>query len=298
MAEENADLFSKLPEEILVSIITSFTMNEAARFSLVSRQCEVVWRYFPVLIFEDCKAKEKVWNSWDAIFEDRASFVRRVDRVLEKHLGTTIDELRITFDLERSWQSNVDKWVAFALDKQLKRLEHNFSTIYRGIYLPRYDGQLLNPPPKLTGFKSCLTSLCLRHVNVTDEFIDYLPHSCPLLEMLCIEGSSYLTRVTGALSVKQLEVYYCPKLKKINVSARKLHSFTLFGVFPVEVHIVDAPSLIKMSVGWGEILPHALDYLSDILSQLVYLKISLDLGLPIMVCASSLPHFLFNTVLT
>ncbi|XP_074306693.1 uncharacterized protein LOC141641952 [Silene latifolia] len=162
IGEESDDLFGKLPEEILMSIMSYFTVKEAARFSLVSRQCEVIWRYFPVLIFEDYKAMETIWDSWDAIFEDRACFVRKVDRVLEKHLGTTIDE------------------------------------------------------------SCCLTSLCLRDVNVSDEFFDYLPHSCPLLETLCIENSRCLTRVTGSLQVKRLEVTRCHNLEKIEVSARKI----------------------------------------------------------------------------
>ncbi|XP_074319338.1 putative F-box/FBD/LRR-repeat protein At4g13965 [Silene latifolia] len=267
-AEENDDLFSELPEEILVSIMSSFTVDEAARFSLVSRQFELMWRYFPVLIFKDYQAKKKSWDTWDTVVEEKACFVRRVDRVLEKHLGTTIDELRIIFDLELSSQSYVDKWVAFALDKQVKRLELNFKSIYRNVLVyndPRINkvyGISLDLPPKLTGcFKSLLTSLCLRYVKVTDEFVDYLPLSCPLLEMLCIEGSRYLTRVTGSLQVKQLEVSYCCNLRKFYVSARKLHSLTLNCVFPIELRILDAPSLFKLSIGEAKILPHAFDNL-------------------------------------
>ncbi|XP_074319243.1 uncharacterized protein LOC141656302 [Silene latifolia] len=143
--------------------------------------------------------------------------------------------------------------------------------------------QSLDLPPRFTSdFKSSfLTSLCLRYVNVTDEFVDYLPLSCPLLEMLCIEGSRCLTRVTGSIHVRQLEVSYCCKLRKIDVSARKLHSLTLNSVFRIELHIVDARSLFKMSIGEEVTLPYAFDNLSDILSQLVYLNLMLDLTLPL-----------------
>ncbi|XP_074319326.1 putative FBD-associated F-box protein At1g61330 [Silene latifolia] len=286
-AEENADLFSELPEEILVSIMSSFTIEDAARFSLVSRQCERTWRYFPVLIFKDYHSKEKFWDSWEAIVEEKACFVRSVDRVLEKHLGTTIDEFRIIFDLELSSQSYVDKWVAVALDKQVKRLELDFQSNLRKMHVR--DSRSHRPlpicfdlPPKFTGFKSLLTSLCVRYVNVTNEFVDYLPLSCPLLEILCIQGSRYLTRITGSLHVKQLEVSYCRNLEKIDVSARKLLSLTLNFVYPIELHIVDAPSLFKMSIGEAKILPHAFDNLSDILSQLVYLNLRFCLILPLM----------------
>ncbi|XP_074266961.1 F-box/LRR-repeat protein At3g03360-like [Silene latifolia] len=290
-SEENDDVFSELPEEILMSVMCLFTMKEAARFSLVSRQCEVIWRYFPVLIFEDNQVN---FDNYEALVEKKACFVWRVDRIIEKHLGTNIDELRITCDLEPSWQSYVDKWVGFALDKQVKRLELNFSPIWRKLRVPddriyRFYAYPRDLPPKLfttttstTGcFKSCfLTSLCLRFVNVNDEFVDFLPRTCPLLEMLCIQGSSRLTRVTGCLELKQLEVSHCKNLKKIDVTARKLQSLTLNIMHPVELlRIVDAPSLVEMSIGEAYTFLYLFNYyLEDIFSQLVYLNLRIELG--------------------
>ncbi|XP_074295054.1 F-box/FBD/LRR-repeat protein At5g22700-like [Silene latifolia] len=280
------DLLSELPDDILVSIISLITTKDAARLSLVSRQYEFISRSnFPVLIFEDFEDQAK---------EKTASFVSRVDCVLEKHLGKIIDEFRITFDLDRIWQSHVNNWVTIALDKKVKRIELNFSTPIRG--KRRVDDDYiyrtpLDLPIKFTNgrFKSNLTSLCLRYVNVTDEFVDNLPNSCPFLEILCIEGSGCLTRITGSLDLKHLEASYCCNLKKIDISARKLQSFTLNSMFPIEPRIVDAPFLVKMSIGEEQTLPYAFEHLDDIMSRLVYLKLRIDL---------TRPFFWFEEVIT
>ncbi|XP_074310764.1 putative F-box/FBD/LRR-repeat protein At5g56810 isoform X1 [Silene latifolia] len=284
--KENYDRLSELSEDILLSIVSSFTMKEVARLSLVSRRWEYIWHCFPHLIFEDPRAMDNIRRNWKAIVVERPDFVRMVDRVVEEHLGTAIDELRITFDLDKKWQSYVDKWAAFALDKQVKRLEFNFTSPWRygrirygnGIVLPMCD-EPLDLPPKFTGFKSFLTSLCLKYVNVTDEFMDYVSHSCPSLENLCIVGSKYLTRMSGAFDqVKHLEVTLCRNMKTIDISARTLRSFTMYSQH-IQPRMAHASSLVEVSIGGYDdfyAVTYAIDSLALYLSQLLYLNLRIS----------------------
>ncbi|KAK9725367.1 hypothetical protein RND81_05G139000 [Saponaria officinalis] len=278
------DRLSDLPNEILLSIVSSFSMKEIARLSHVSRQWEFVWRCAPLLIFEDPRAMDKIKASIAAIPEEiLLSFVSWVDCVLDKHLGTTIDELRITFILDLNWQSHVDKWAAFAVDKHVQRLELNFSSYWIKTPTKVNSGKPLDLPPKLSTIKSTrLTSLCLKYVNATDEFIDYLSRSCPLLEVLCIVGSNRLISVGACGSFKQLknlEVSHCRNLKTIDISAPKLSSFTHYGD-PVKLHFSYAPSLVDVSVGKAAgprgRIAYVFDSLSKHLSQLVRLSLMIS----------------------
>ena len=119
--------------------------------------------------------------------EERSKFVTWVNRVLDKHLGPAIDEFKLAFDLDNTSQSHVDKWVAFALEKQVKILELHIKALLGS--RPERELHLEN---HMTSCFFTLTSLSLRKVNVSDQFIDCLVRTCLSLENLCIVQASLL----------------------------------------------------------------------------------------------------------
>ena len=46
---------------------------------------------------------------------------------MEAHLGSSIDDFTVNFDLDINNELTIDKWVVFALSKQVKRIELNFT---------------------------------------------------------------------------------------------------------------------------------------------------------------------------
>lgn len=64
-----------LPDEILFSILSSFTMKEVARLSVVSHRWKYIWETFPRLHFEDSRAMERIFESPKVMFRERSDFV-------------------------------------------------------------------------------------------------------------------------------------------------------------------------------------------------------------------------------
>ncbi|XP_021737419.1 putative F-box/LRR-repeat protein At4g15060 [Chenopodium quinoa] len=281
---EANDLLSQLPDDLLFFIMSFLTLKEAARTSVLSHRWNYLWRCLPVLIFEDFSAMERMFKDDDFVSQERSSFLRWVNRVVEAHLGKYVDELRVTFDFNKRCQSDINKWLVFAVAKHVKRLELNFTTP-TGCYkssLPRWR-MSLDQPHNLSVFKSSLRSLSLTYVYVTTNDIDCLLSSCMVLENLCINNSrplKYIRAFGLPLQLKHLEVSYCPRLRTIDILAPKLLSFTHHGN-PVELHIRNASLLSKLSLGnircTRDIVACAFDSLSKYFSQLEYLSWTIGL---------------------
>ncbi|KNA05701.1 hypothetical protein SOVF_187890 isoform A [Spinacia oleracea] len=269
-----------LPDEILFSILSSFTMKEVARLSVVSHRWKYIWENFPRLHFEDSRAMERILESPKVISDERSNFVTWVSRVVDQHFGVAaIDELRIKFCLTRTYQSHVDKWAVFASEKQVKTLDLNFTSKFN---LVNMESAHCTFPLKVASIKSSLISLCLRSVDVTDEFIGCLVCSCIFLEKLCVGNSKYLTnlRVSSSLQrLKHLEVTHCSHLKIIDISTPNLVSFTYYGR-AIELHIRHASWLSKVAIGSREYnasISYAFDSLLQYSSQLEYLSLMINL---------------------
>lgn len=171
-----------------------------------------------------------------------------MNNVLEAHLGTTIDELRVICDLDVSHEFDIDKWLAFAFAKHVKRVELDLSHFTE---LTNRTIPLINdwdcytwPLQSRLKLKShnlvSLTSLSLKYVSVTVKDIECALHSCPALENLCIFGGSnsltYIKLPHLSLKLKHLEVSCCPRLLSIDIRPPKLVSLALHGRRILEIH--------------------------------------------------------------
>ncbi|KAL2932997.1 hypothetical protein RDABS01_016116 [Bienertia sinuspersici] len=272
------NILSQLPDDLLFIIMSFLTIKEAARTSVLSHRWNYLWRCFPVLIFEDISTMKRMFEDDNSARKERSrsNFLRWVNQIVDAHLGQYIDELRVTFDLKKRCQSDVDKWLYFALAKQVKRLELDFTPVIHQ-WKPSLPKLRLSPD-QISGFKSCLRSLSLIHVNVTSKDVDCLLRSCMVLENLCINTSwslRYIKAVSLPLQLKHLEVSFCPRLRIIDILAPKLLSFAHHGD-PIELHINNASFLSKLSLGikhcTQDILAYAFDSLSKYFPQLVYLS--------------------------
>ncbi|KAI6675447.1 hypothetical protein NL676_003353 [Syzygium grande] len=211
--EDPEDMIGELPHEILVSILSLLTLKEAVRTSVLSRRWKKLWSYTAgSLEFEDSKTMHGISRNTKSLRVERFKFIGWVNRVLDSHQGSSIRELRVRFDLNNRSRRYVDEWVAAALAKRVQNLELDFSPFLKGNHPTWYTfpSKFIFPSARCRLDLSCLRSLCLKFVNVTDEILECILSSCPFLERLVIVGSELLSNIKVAgssLSLKHLFIY-------------------------------------------------------------------------------------------
>ncbi|GER26457.1 F-box family-6 [Striga asiatica] len=258
--------FNKLPDDIIITILSRLSPKEAARSSLLSRR----WRYLwfcssGILHFDDrkmfshdlqmLKLKSDFYEEID-VREIRdihkkivarkqflfRKFVAWVTRVLKLHQCLTLDGLIIHFSTSRDKSpfgrrsGYIDSWIYSAMRKEIKMLELNFPGYH--YEFPNLE-LLLSYSPQKFGF-GLLRTLRLEGVDVEDKVVRHFLASCHYLECLCTRKSDATKRlrfVDPLPSLKVLEISDCYFIRKLEVSATSIVSCTYNGldtVFPFE----------------------------------------------------------------
>ncbi|KAF8005872.1 hypothetical protein BT93_K0219 [Corymbia citriodora subsp. variegata] len=228
--DSEEDVISELPHEILVSILSLMTLKEAVRTSVLSRRWKKLWSYtVGSLDFEDSKTKHDILHKRKSLRVERFKFIGWVNRMLDSHQGSSIRELRVCYDLNNRSRGYVDEWVAAALTKRVQNLELDFSPFLKvknHSTWYTFPSKFIFPTSGCRFDWSCLRSLRLMFINVTEEILECILSSCPFLELLVIVGSELLSiiKVAGSsLSLKHLFIY-SNNLTNIEVSAPNLVS--------------------------------------------------------------------------
>ncbi|KAK9755857.1 hypothetical protein RND81_01G055400 [Saponaria officinalis] len=187
---------ARLPYEILLSILWTLTLKEAARTSLLSKRWKHLWRYYPVLKFKDSAAMKRMSDFTGPIVEGKSKFVAHVNHALKQHIGLAIDEFSVVFDLDNSNKSHIDKWVLFAFEKHVKRIKLNLEPPWVPAKLLEWYNHLKMrfservhytlPCMKSSHNLASLRSLCLRNVNISSDEVQLFLQSCRLLKFLCV----------------------------------------------------------------------------------------------------------------
>lgn len=269
--------------------MSRLTIEEGAKITTLSHKWKKLWVYFPgIFNFDDSSSIvtiediDKLSRSYP---ETSSRFVSWVTHVVEQHLGPSIQEFKVIFDLDDGYQCQIDKWVVFALAKQAKSLvlDLNPEPLRKQIRDQMYTLPLKCCMPlhnlSSTKTKHGLKTLNLRHVNITTQVLDCFLCSCPFLENLHLRWSISLTSVRSAssspLALKHLHVSICPKLEIIDILAPKLLTFYYNGD-PIQLHLRNAFLLSEVTVGGNcneEPIDYAFHALSEYYSQLKYLRV-------------------------
>lgn len=286
---EDNDGLTQLPHEVLLSILSRLSMKEAASISVLSHKWKELWAHYPgIFNFEDSRTEEEFCSITDLalISQDTSDFVNWVNRVVEQHHGASVEEFKVAFNLDNTYQSHIDKWVVSALAKGVKSLELDFNArpsifIHFPYSLPLECCNLLKCPYSSASTKPRLRTLVLKSIIITTEVLDCFLHSCPFLETLRIRRSAGLTNISvsgSPLALKHLDVSDFSKLEKIDISAPKLLTFRYKGR-PIQLRIRNASLLSEVSVAGGRTDPlaYAFDSVSDYFSHLEYLHLGSSL---------------------
>ncbi|XP_065619178.1 putative F-box protein At3g58860, partial [Quercus suber] len=147
--------FSKLPDEILVSIVSLMPLKEASQTSILSHR----WRYLRTFtngsLDFDCSALLNLLG-------------------IEKACSVVSDK-NFTLDIEN--------WLSFLLRKKVKR----FALECKGLRNCDYQQYTLTDQFLCNYGLDSLTVLCLTYVQVTEKALLYVLSNCPFLEVLSVE---------------------------------------------------------------------------------------------------------------
>lgn len=217
---DGKDRISRLPEDILGTIVCLLPLKQALAMSTLSRQWRYVWTCAKDLNFESMERCSEA---------PERKYVEYVDSVVNQHVDQKVDRFSFCFDVGYESQSSINNWIKFAMRNRVQVLELES---LRDSVFPQYvlDQQLLAHKEVEVGFTS-LKELSLVNVMVDGEAIDYLLSKCPLLERLQVIRSLALRdlRVVGrpSLALKHLKIQLCFLLQRVEiVDAENLVSFT------------------------------------------------------------------------
>ncbi|KAK7842777.1 putative f-box/lrr-repeat protein [Quercus suber] len=174
------DQFSKLPDEILVSIVSLMPLKEASQTSILSHR----WRYLRTFtngsLDFDCSALLNLLGI-EKYCEKRKGWV---NGVLRLHQGSTIDELRACSVVsDKNFTLDIENWLSFLLRKKVKR----FALECKGLRNCDYQQYTLTDQFLCNYGLDSLTVLCLTYVQVTEKALLYVLSNCPFLEVLSVE---------------------------------------------------------------------------------------------------------------
>ncbi|XP_071689880.1 F-box/FBD/LRR-repeat protein At5g53840-like [Rutidosis leptorrhynchoides] len=267
------DYISRMPDDILVSILSKLSLKEAATTSNLSTKWRYLWCQTDCLDFDANDELDKIAVDSKLRVIERPKYINWVNRVTRQHKAHTIDEFRICFDFDKSSKCAIDKWVEFAISKRAQKLE--LDLLENGEMLRQTERNYVLPTKifdksvRLTSKRRSLTfpktvfskeigikflkHLFLKCVNVSEEALLKLLVNCTALQQLSIHGSGDLVnvKISGkALVLKYLEIVFCFGVKLIEIIDSNLESFSYLGP-GITIKLDDVPRLQEISIGEG-----------------------------------------------
>lgn len=249
------DLINQLPDGIPVTILSKLPITDAARTSILSRKWRYLWTYFsgslefdgsPIMkdMKKDIKkAEEKrhLQMAMEIMYDaESQTYTRWIDKLLSSLNASALQGLKFWFHVGPG--CDTDKWVHFAIQKKVQKLELYFGNTFEYV-LPLHLF-------KLQSFNS-LHVLRLKCITVTEEMLEYLLHCCPSLETLNLVDSVVpkTMKVSGpSLKLKSLELMRCWELLRLEIFAENLMSFKYYGPH-LDTEFKSVPSLVEATFG-------------------------------------------------
>ena len=117
------DSLSRLPDSIIVSILSGLPLKDAAATSGISRRWRYMWCQTVRLDIEDNdKRLEYVCAPTKLRLEGRKKYIDWANKVIRQHRSLTIEDFRIHYDLDMDSEGAISKWIQFALSKKVQNL--------------------------------------------------------------------------------------------------------------------------------------------------------------------------------
>ncbi|OMO62479.1 hypothetical protein CCACVL1_22796 [Corchorus capsularis] len=244
------DRISELPDDLLIRILSTLSLEESVVTSTLSRRWEQLWKLCNRSFDFDGVNKLIMNLKEEEIEEERRKMISLIDQAMNSY--EAIVELRVAFDFDKSSRYSIDKWIEIALNKRVKNLELDFKSYTRlGVKRDMYYG-FPQQSFSCIGIQF-LTSLCLKYVTFTDEILGNLLSNCLVLERLHVENSPGLLNVKlcnlnslWRLRLKHFHISECYLVKSIElrkVSTRISDSYSTHALLTVQSYLYQLESL-------------------------------------------------------
>ncbi|KAG8379777.1 hypothetical protein BUALT_Bualt07G0124700 [Buddleja alternifolia] len=252
------DRISPLPDDVLISIISRLTVQEATITRLLSKRWRHLCDYITRLDFDIPKPKKGTRQLKEF---DQKKF-DWINRVLDTHRGGhSLREFKTRILGLKG--VHINRWFEFALKRGVEILDINLE-----LYPNKTHGGHLFPIEALIkkyGLRSLrglrtLKVLSLIHVDLDDRAVELLLSNCNVLERLSLSFSSKLRKVSvvGCPSLKHLEI--CDQdtksikdqvAKTIEIRDLNLVSFRYRGRREINLIVGHVPKLIEIDVEYS-----------------------------------------------
>ncbi|XP_062091722.1 FBD-associated F-box protein At2g26860-like isoform X2 [Humulus lupulus] len=272
MADE--DRISKLPDTVIVHILSFLPTVDVVRTCILSRRWKFMWFSVPTLSFSDATADfqwpgalEKFYKYVDNCLENR----RRIMYYIVDSAVITRFKLEMRYFYQTSRSVLIDKWLAFAIKNRVKELylSLNFSfeddvtyyywlpeTVVNSRYLTTLELDGFDLDTAYSIRLPALKTLSLKDVvfeenNVVVKFL----LGCPSLEKLVL-SSSYYNFVGHPLRLQSLSLKFM-KIKydgldvvPLEVEAMKLETLVVKGLIFENTKLLACTAIRNLSLSF------------------------------------------------
>ncbi|XP_050247051.1 F-box/LRR-repeat protein At4g14103-like isoform X3 [Quercus robur] len=271
---EDKDIISKLPDSILLYILSFLLTKDAVRTSILSTKWRYLWTGMSNFDFNDDLSYEK---TKEKNIELGTCLLKLVDRVL-LHDSAHIQKLRLSFDMPvRLIRPYL--WVKFAVMRNVQELDLSLpvratfllhSSLFTSKSLSKlqlYMDCVLRLPSSI-----CFSALKMLHISVTfldDQSCQELFSGCPVLQELVLYSCVYKNIKSVTISIptlRRLTIYECHSAPddflncEIKVYATNLISLSCQTYLTVDLSFCNLSSLVDAFVdvtNWNDKLQAA-----------------------------------------
>ncbi|XP_077228169.1 F-box/LRR-repeat protein At3g26922-like [Tasmannia lanceolata] len=225
---------SNLSDDILSLILSRIPLREAVRTSVLSKRWRYLWCSIPYLQLDMNLIINPPTLSW--IYKDQ---MRKWAYAVQNILDSCRDPIlgcSICIPIRKEFTDNLDEFVLFLCRNGIQDLYLWNSCGFYQFPTDAYFCQSLKKltlircnvvlPPVFEGI-SCLTTLAVTDVSITNDDLERLISSCQLLESLCFFD----------------DILEEKKFRKVRVSALNLLSLEIHSSMPTRVSLKTAPRL-------------------------------------------------------
>ncbi|KAH7842554.1 hypothetical protein Vadar_006661 [Vaccinium darrowii] len=298
--EPDVDLFSALPDSLLVHVLSFLPIVDAIKTQVFSKRWQYLWTHMTSLVFRRNDSPEKSVDK----------FVAFVDKTLGLCNCSKIKKFGVKFVYEPEYDPNVELWTQFATAKGVEEFQLDFYDLSGG-----WEGDCLLPQLLYTNssfkalqFQQCnvmpngvvrwnsLKKLLIGCAELSEDVIQNILAGCPVLEILELYGFHGFNRLhISNASVKKLilrngydevEVreeyqigggYHC----LLEISAPHLHSLEILDNLRDKIcRLGDVSSLVDAKLNFFVMQSWGPDYyyemcenmLKGLLQSLVHVK--------------------------